>query len=307
MKMRWLARTRRFLTVQWMTRKTKRKLNYIRDIRDALVTSHPSIIFKKCLVTNDPGGSGNGLVTNEPLEIKKNAWVWTNVINWTIPGDWQYRVYEEGASFWKSWYNVLPLEVQVKIMFWVHCFYTMDKRKKVVRDLKSLPKCDLTLLPQHLGEGRWWNQVVVRLHTNRESYCHHCHRLLDHRLSVREKFFFLDMGWTIHLEHFVCFIDWHDGGIGTPHPQQTFCLFYRLAWWRNWHATPPTWTTSWMRASRLWSGSFSVDSPIAPRESARSWLGEESPPMTPSTKVMKRLELIMNVMEAMQFIPVYVH
>ena len=95
----------------------------------------------------------------------------------------------------KPFGSVLPIEVQIRIMFWVNCFYTMDKRKKVVRELKSLPKCDLTLLPHHLGEGRWWNQVVVRLQTNRESYCHHCPRLLDHRLSVREEcFFFLDMG-----------------------------------------------------------------------------------------------------------------
>ena len=120
----------------------------------------------------------------------------------------------------KPFGSVLPLEVQIKIMLWVHCFYSMEKRGKVVREFKALPKCDLTLLPQHLGEGQYWNQVVVRLHTKRESYCHHCHRLLDHRLSVREKMVFF---WTwvepFHLEHIVCFIDWHDGGIGTPHPQ----------------------------------------------------------------------------------------
>ena len=58
----------------------------------------------------------------------------------------------------KPFGHVLPLEVQVKIMFWVYCFYTMDKRKKVVREFKGLPKCDLTLLPQHLvGTGpKWW-------------------------------------------------------------------------------------------------------------------------------------------------------
>ena len=89
----------------------------------------------------------------------------------------------------KPFGGVLPLEVQVKIMFWVHCFYTMDKRKKVVQELKSLPICDVTGFPQHLGEGRHWNQVVFRLHVFRTSYCHHCHRLVDHRLSVRESFF----------------------------------------------------------------------------------------------------------------------
>ena len=87
----------------------------------------------------------------------------------------------------KPFGRVLPLEVQVKIMFWVHCFYTMDERKKVVQELKGLPKCDLTGFPQHLGEDRWWNQVVVRLHAPRKNGCHHCHRLMDHRLSVSKK------------------------------------------------------------------------------------------------------------------------
>ena len=87
----------------------------------------------------------------------------------------------------KPFGRVLPLEVQIKIMFWVHCFYTMDKRKKVVQELKGLPKCNLTDLPQHLGEDRWWNQVVVRLHAPRKNGCHHCHRLMDHRLSVSKK------------------------------------------------------------------------------------------------------------------------
>ena len=83
---------------------------------------------------------------------------------------------------------VLPLEIQIKIMFWVHCFYTMDKRKKVVQEFKGLPKCDLTYLPQRLGEDRFWNQVVVRLHAPRKNGCHHCHRLMDHRMSVSDFF-----------------------------------------------------------------------------------------------------------------------
>ena len=92
----------------------------------------------------------------------------------------------------KPFGRVLPLEIQIKIMFWVHCFYTMEKRKKVVQEFKGLPKCSLTYLPQHLGEDRWWNQVVVRLHAPRRNGCHHCHRMMDHRLSVSDKdpFFF---------------------------------------------------------------------------------------------------------------------
>ena len=42
-----------------------------------------------------------------------------------------------GRSQNKPFGRVLPLEVQIKIMFWVECFYTMDKRKKVVQELKG--------------------------------------------------------------------------------------------------------------------------------------------------------------------------
>ena len=80
--------------------------------------------------------------------------------------------------------NVLPFEVQVKIMFWVECFVMMDKRKKVLQEFKGLSKCDVTGFQQHLGEDRWWNQVVVvRLHAPRKNGCHHCHRIFDHKLS----------------------------------------------------------------------------------------------------------------------------
>ena len=91
----------------------------------------------------------------------------------------------------KPFGNVLPLEVQVKIMFWVECFYTMDKRKKVVREFKGLPKCAMTGYPKHLGAGLTWNQVIVRMHAPRTNGCHHCHRMLDHRMSVSDFVFFL--------------------------------------------------------------------------------------------------------------------
>ena len=115
----------------------------------------------------------------------------------------------------KPFGRVLPLEVQVKIMFWVECFYTMDKRKKVVQEFKGLPRCDLTGLPQHLGEGRWWNQVVLRLRTPRKNGCHHCHRIIDHRMSVSDcltwDLLFFFMTWTLTNPFF---LDWHDGGDG---------------------------------------------------------------------------------------------
>ena len=71
--------------------------------------------------------------------------------------------------------SVLPFEVQVKIMFWVECFYTMGKRKKLLQEFKGFPKCNITGFPQHLGEGQRWNQVVVRRNTPRGSHCYHCH------------------------------------------------------------------------------------------------------------------------------------
>ena len=116
----------------------------------------------------------------------------------------------------KPFGRVLPLEIQIKIMFWVHCFYTMEKRKKVVQEFKGLPKCSLTYLPQHLGEDRWWNQVVVRLHAPRRNGCHHCHRMMDHRLSVSDEdpFFFFSHDQDTEKNFFLFFSDWHDGGDG---------------------------------------------------------------------------------------------
>ena len=116
----------------------------------------------------------------------------------------------------KPFGHVLPLEVQVKIMFWVECFYTMDKRKKVVQELKGLPQCELTGFPQHLGGDRRWNQTVVRLHAPRKNGCHHCHRMMDHRLSV-SKFLKSPSSHDLDAEKklFFCFVDWHDGGDGT--------------------------------------------------------------------------------------------
>ena len=86
----------------------------------------------------------------------------------------------------KPFGRVLPLEVQIRIMCWVECIFTNEKRQKVNQELRLLPKCDVTGFPQHLGEDRWWNQVVVRLHAPRKNGCHRCHRMFDHKLSVSE-------------------------------------------------------------------------------------------------------------------------
>ena len=105
----------------------------------------------------------------------------------------------------KPFGHVLPLEIQIKIMFWVHCFYTMDKRKKVVQEFKGLPKCSMTGCPKHLGEGLIWNQVIVRVHAPRTNGCHHCHRLLEHRLTMSDFFFLFLITLTLRKTFFVCF------------------------------------------------------------------------------------------------------
>ena len=117
----------------------------------------------------------------------------------------------------KPFGRMLPLEIQIRIMFWVECIFTNEKRRKVNQELKWLPKCDLTGFPQNLDEDRWWNQVVVRLNAPRRNGCHHCHRMMDHRLSVSDFFlrhiFLLLMTLTL-TNVFSGFLDWHDGGNG---------------------------------------------------------------------------------------------
>jgi len=58
--------------------------------------------------------------------------------------------------------HVLPLEIQIRIMFWVHCFRTIDWRRRVLAQFKALPKCDVTGLPRKLGDNEYWNQTVLR-------------------------------------------------------------------------------------------------------------------------------------------------
>ena len=114
----------------------------------------------------------------------------------------------------KPFGNMLSLKVQIRIMFWVECIFTNEKRRKVNQELKGLPKCDLTGFPQNLGEDRWWNQVVVRLHTPRRNGCHHCHRMMDHRLSVSDFLRHILLLMTLRLRNFFLVSDWHDGGDG---------------------------------------------------------------------------------------------
>ena len=191
----------------------------------------------------------------------------------------------------KPFGRVLPLEVQIKIMFWVQCFYTMDRRKKVVQELKGLPKCDLTGFPQHLGEDRWWNQVVVRLHVPRKNGCHHCHRLMDHRLSVskKKKICVLNLLLLMILTLRIFFSGFQIGmmvEMARPSPNLDRLMNEGIA--------------------------FVIDTirhqiPQCSLGQRPVMIGRRKPSYDTVDKVMKRLDLIMNVTAAMNFIVIDIH
>ena len=187
----------------------------------------------------------------------------------------------------KPFGNVLPFEVQIKIMFWVHCFYTMDQRKKVVRELKGLPKCDLTGFPQHLGEGRWWNQVVVRLHAPRRNGFHHCHRLMDHRMSVSEKVLLL--WWVEKMAESLFFSGFQIG------------VMVEMA------RVPPNLDNLMNEGIAFVIDQFKYRIPQCPIGQRPVMIGRRKAAYDTIDKVMKRLDLIMNVMSAMNFIVIDIH
>ena len=186
----------------------------------------------------------------------------------------------------KPFGRVLPLEVQIKIMFWVHCFYTMDKRKKVVQEFKGLPKCDITGFPQRLGEDRWWNQVVVRLHAPRKNGCHHCHRLMDHRLSVSKKCVLNLLLMTLTLR---IFMSGFQIGMMTEMARQ-----------------PPNLDRLLNEGIAFVIDTFKdqINCSLGQRP---VMIGRRKPSYDTVDKVMKRLDLIMNVMSAMNFVVVDIH
>ena len=189
----------------------------------------------------------------------------------------------------KPFGRVLPLEVQVKIMFWVHCFHTMDKRKKVVQEFKGLPKCDLTGYPKVLGDYYIWNQVVTRLNTPQKNGCHHCHRLMDHRLSVR--------GIVVFFVFFVLLVD----------GPSCVCLVFQIGMMAEMARQPPN-------LDRLMNEgiAFVIDTlrhqlPHCPVGQLPVMIGRRKPSYDTLDKVMKRLDLIMNVTAAMNFIVIDIH
>ena len=188
----------------------------------------------------------------------------------------------------KPFGRVLPLEVQIKIMFWVHCFYTMDKRKKVVQEFKGLPKCDLTGLPQHLGEGRWWNQVVLRLHAQRRNGCHHCHRMMDHRLSVSD-----------FLSHILFMI--------LTLRQRFFCFFFQIGMMAEMARVPPNLDKVMNEGIAFIINRFVHQIPKCPLGQRPVMIGRRKRAYDTLDKVMKRLDLIMNTISHMRFIVIDIH
>ena len=188
----------------------------------------------------------------------------------------------------KPFGRVLPLEVQVKIMFWVHCFYTMDKRKKVVQELKKLPKCDLTGFPQNLGEDRWWNQVVVRLRAPRKNGCHHCHRMMDHRLSVSDFLsHILLLLMTLTLRHFF--------------------FWFQIGMMAEMARVPPNLDNVMNEGIAFIIDRFKHQIPTCPLGQRPVMIGRRKRAYDTLDKVMKRLDLIMNTMGAMNFIVLDIH
>ena len=188
----------------------------------------------------------------------------------------------------KPFGRALPLEVQIKIMFWVECFYTMDRRKKVVQEFKGLPKCNLTDLPQHLGEDRWWNQVVVRLHAPRKNGCHHCHRLMDHRLSVSKKCvlnLLLLMTLTLRI----------------------FFWVFQIGMMVEMARQPPNLDRLMNEGIAFVIDTFKHRIPQCPIGQRPVMIGRRKAAYDTVDKVMKRLDLIMNVMSAMNFIVIDIH
>ena len=175
---------------------------------------------------------------------------------------------------------VLPLEVQIKIMFWVKCFYTMDERKKVVQEFKALPKCDLTGFPKILGEGLHWNQVIVRLHTPRRHNCHHCHRMMDHRFSVS------------------VFSVMYIGLLFSSHDLD----FFQIGMMAEMARVPPNLDNLMNECIAFVIDRFKEEIPDCPVGRRPVMIGRRKSTYNTIDKVMKRMDLIITAMDAMRLI-----
>ena len=181
----------------------------------------------------------------------------------------------------KPFGRVLPLEVQIRIMFWVECIFTNEKRRKVNQELKGLPKCSLTGFPQHLGEGQWWNQVIVRLNTPRRNGCHHCHRMMDHRFSVRARY---SLSCTFSSSS-------HD-----------LDSFFQIGMMAEMARIPPNLDNLLNEGIAFIIDRFKSEIPQCPLGQRPVMIGRRKASYDTLDKVMKRIDLCMNVMSAMKFV-----
>ena len=188
----------------------------------------------------------------------------------------------------KPFGRVLPLEIQIKIMFWVHCFYTMDKRKKVVQEFKELPKCDITGWPKHMGKYPWWNQVVFRLQTPRHSSCHHCNRIWGHRLSVRGK---KSVVVVVMLKQMT----------------ESLVLVFQIGMMTEMARPEPNLDNLMNEGIAFIIDQFKYRIPKCPIGQRPVMIGRWKAAYDTVDKVMKRLDLIHDVMKAMNFIVIDIH
>ena len=80
----------------------------------------------------------------------------------------RHEIPRVGGSQRQAVCRVLPFEVQLKIIVWVECFVTMDKRKKLLGKFKGLPNA--TLQASHntsdrmSGGTKWWCVFLLPRH-----------------------------------------------------------------------------------------------------------------------------------------------
>lgn len=150
----------------------------------------------------------------------------------------------------------LHFDWQPSMLFFCGTLCHHDKWRDVMHEIWLLPKRTMTGWPQILGDDWQWNQVVRCNRYRRTSYCHHCHWLLVHRLSMSDTSVLL-FNQIVHwiYSHFVyVYTDWHDGGkVPWAHqPRQAdewrHCLFDRTVQIQidrisSGHATGYDWAT----------------------------------------------------------------
>ena len=136
--------------------------------------------------------------------------------------------------------------------------------------------------PKRLGEFHYWNQVVFRLHAPRSTPCHHCHRRIDHRLSVSVRQFFLWGGVEQMIHFFLC--------------------FFQIGMMTEMARDPPNLDNLMNEGIAFVIDQFKDRIPRCPVGQRPVMIGRRKRSYDTIDKVMKRLDLVMNVMAAMNFI-----